>query len=256
MVSPWRVKGRLFAIAIIIIALLFYSSIETEVSFGDLAEGFTNTFQVMGKFFPPETGILATTMDRLIETIHMAIISTTFATIFVIPLSLLAAQNITTNKWVYNGVRFFLNILRTVPDIVLAVIFVGIFGIGVFSGIIALFIFSMGILAKLISETIEAVDMEPIQAMRASGAGVIQSIYFGLVPQVLPQFTSFTLYVFEINIRASVVIGLVGAGGIGLLLNQQIQFYSYPSAMMIIIVIFLVVVVIEYISTKIREAIV
>src|SRR5699024_3963922 len=113
-----------------------------------------------------------------------------------------------------------------------------------------------GILAKLISETIEAVDMNPLEAMRASGGNTLQVIFYGLVPQVLAQFTSFVLYVFEINIRASVVLGLVGAGGIGLILDRELQFYNYPNAMAIIIVIFFVVITIEYISSKIREALV
>lgn len=138
----------------------------------------------------------------------------------------------------------------------LAVIFVGLFGIGVFPGILALIIFSLGILAKLISETIEAVDMNPMEAMRASGGNTLQVIWYALVPQVLPQYTSLVLYVFEINIRASVVLGLVGAGGIGLILNQQLGFYNYPNAMAIIIIIFVVVILIEYISNKIREALV
>ena len=146
--------------------------------------------------------------------------------------------------------------MRTIPDLVLAVIFVGLFGIGVLPGILALIVFSLGILAKLISETIEAVDMNPLEAMRASGANSIQMIAYGLVPQVLPQFTSFVLYVLELNIRASVVLGLVGAGGIGLILDQQLGFYNYPNAMTIILVIFVVVLTIEYISNKIREALI
>src|SRR5690625_4532015 len=125
-------------------------------------------------------------------------------------------RNIASFKPLYYITSTCLNILRTIPDLVLAVIFVGLFGVGVLSGIFALIIFSLGILAKLVGETVEAVDMDPLEAMRASGGNTLQVIFFGLVPQMLPQFTAFVLYVFEINIRASVVLGLVGAGGIGL----------------------------------------
>src|SRR5699024_1056979 len=162
---------------------------------------------------------------------------------------LLSARDITTSKSVYLSVRTLMNVLRTSPDLVLAVVFVGRFGVGVFPGILALSVLSFGSLAKLISETIEAVDMRRLDAMRASGGDTLPVILYGLVPQVLPQFTSFVLYVFEINIRASVVLGLVGAGGIGLILDRELQFYNYPNAMAIIIVIFFVVITIEYISS-------
>lgn len=253
---PGKAKARLTAIFAVIIGFYILSTIKTNATLPDLIDGIPNMGRVMAKFFPPNFDAFQHIVGPMAETIQMAIVATTAATILCIPLSLLAAQNITTNKFIYTFVRSILNILRTIPDLVLAVIFVGLFGIGIFPGIVALVIFSLGILAKLISETIESVDMNPIEAMQASGSNSLQSISFALVPQVLPQFTSFVLYVFEINIRASVVLGLVGAGGIGLVLSQQLKFYNYPNAMLIILVIFAVVVIIEYISTKIREAIV
>ncbi|MGF2615427.1 phosphonate ABC transporter, permease protein PhnE [Rossellomorea vietnamensis] len=253
---PGKAKARLSAIFAVIIGFYILSTIKTNATLPDLIEGIPNMGRVIVKFFPPNFEAFQHIVEPMAETIQMAIVATTIASILCIPLSLLAAQNITTNKFVYTFVRSILNILRTIPDMVLAVIFVGLFGIGIFPGIVALIIFSLGILAKLISETIESVDMNPIEAMQASGSNTLQSISFALVPQVLPQFTSFVLYVFEINIRASVVLGLVGAGGIGLVLSQQLKFYNYPNAMLIILVIFAVVVIIEYISTKIREAIV
>nr|WP_155670051.1 phosphonate ABC transporter, permease protein PhnE [Ornithinibacillus caprae] len=215
-----------------------------------------NMYVVIEKFFPPNLSILPAIWNAMMQTIQMAIIATTVAAILTVPLAVLSAQNITTFKPLYVLTRTFLNLLRTIPDLVLAVIFVGLFGVGVFPGILALTIFSLGILAKLISETIESVDMNPLEAMRASGGNVFQVIWYALVPQVLPQFTSLVLYVFEINIRASVVLGLVGAGGIGLVLNQQLKFYNYPNAMTVILVIFAVVLIIEYISNKIREALI
>lgn len=257
-IYPLKTKFHLTIIFVIVLSLYLLSTYQTESTPGELIVGIPNLFQLLAKFFPPNLEVLmaSTVVAAFSETIQMAIIATTIAAILCIPLSLLGAQNITTNKYLYGFMRMFLNVLRTIPDIVLALIFVGIFGLGVFPGILALIIFSLGILAKLISETIESVDMNPLEAMQASGAGKLQMIYFGLVPQVLPQFSSLVLYVFEINIRASVVLGLVGAGGIGLVLDQQIRLYNLPNAMAIIIGIFILVVIIEYISTKIREAIV
>lgn len=254
-IYPAKTKLQVTIIFFVVIGLYLFSMFYTQQQMtSGFGSALSNMYQVIEKFFPPNPAVFVPILPAIIETIQMAIIATTVAAILTVPLALLAARNITTIKPLYYIARTFLNILRTIPDLVLAVIFVGLFGIGVFPGILALIIFSIGILAKLISETIEAVDMNPLEAMRASGGNVFQMISYSLVPQVLPQFTSLVLYVFEINIRASLVLGLVGAGGIGLILNQQLQFYNYPNAMMIIIVIFVVVIIIEYISTKIREA--
>ncbi|MEC5424683.1 phosphonate ABC transporter, permease protein PhnE [Virgibacillus sp. C22-A2] len=256
-IYPVKTKTQITIIFFVILGFYLFSMMYTQ---REMVGGFGNALGNMGvvieKFFPPNLKVLPAVWGPMAQTIQMAIIATTAATILTIPLALLSAQNIATFKPLYVFTRTLLNILRTIPDLVLAVIFVGLFGIGLLPGILALFIFSLGILAKLISETIESVDMNPLEAMRASGANVYQVIFFGLVPQVLPQFTSFVLYVFEINIRASVVLGLVGAGGIGLVLDQQLGFYNYPNAMAIIIMIFVVVIVIEYISNKLREALI
>ncbi|MGJ9459422.1 phosphonate ABC transporter, permease protein PhnE [Oceanobacillus sp. CF4.6] len=254
-IYPAKIKMQVTLIFFVVLGIYLFSMFWTQRQMaGGFGGAIGNMFTVAEKFFPPNTAVISAIWGPMVETIQMAIIATTVAAILTVPLALLAAENVTTFKPLYVITRTFLNILRTIPDLVLAVIFVGLFGIGLFPGILALIIFSLGILAKLISETIESVDMNPMEAMRASGGNVFQVIWYALIPQVLPQFTSLVLYVFEINIRASVVLGLVGAGGIGLILNQQLGFYNYPNAMMIIILIFVVVIVIEYISTKIREA--
>ena len=253
---PAKKKAQITAIFFVVLGFYIWSAYKTESTIPDLISGLPDMQRVISYFFPPNWEVVGQIFPSLAETVQMAIISTTIAALISIPLCLLAASNITTNKFVYTVVRFCLNILRTIPDIVLAVVFVGLFGIGVLPGILALIIFSLGILAKLISETIEAIDMNPLEAMKASGAGSIQTIGFAVVPQVLPQYISLTLYVFEINIRASVVLGLVGAGGIGTILNSLLNFRNFEAAMAVIVVIFVVVVVIEYISKKLREALV
>jgi phosphonate transport system permease protein len=251
-----KTKRSLTMILIAVIGFYLISSITTQSFITNFILKAPNIIDLVFRFFPPNWGYVSNVWPKLFETIQMAIIATTIATIICIPLSLLAARNIAANKFVYQFVRLFLNVLRTIPDIILAVIFVGLFGIGAFPGILALIIFSLGILAKLMSDTIEAIDMTPIEAMEASGANRIQTIWYAVVPQILPQFVSFSLYVFEINVRASVVLGLVGAGGIGLLLNQQINFFNYPSVTTITLIIFAVVATIDYISNKIREGLV
>ncbi|HLS35400.1 MAG TPA: phosphonate ABC transporter, permease protein PhnE [Bacillota bacterium] len=256
-VYPAKVKRQISIIFLVILAFYLFSMYWTQKDMvGGFDNALSNMYQVIKKFFPPKLKIIPAVWGPMSQTIQMAIISTTIATIITIPLALLGARNISTIKPIYYVTRIFLNVMRTIPDLVLAVVFVGILGVGVLPGILALIVFSVGILVKLISETIEAVDMNPLEAIRASGGSAIQTITYGLVPQVLPQFTSFALYVFEINVRASVVLGLVGAGGIGQILDRELGFYNYPEAMAIIVLIFIVVIIIEYISGKLREALI
>src|SRR5699024_4554979 len=206
---PRKTKVQVTIIIALVLAMYVYSiNFTAGQTNGGFANSLSNMGEVIKKFFPPNWSILPAIWEPMATTIQMAVIATTVAALLTIPLALLSAHNITTIKPLYYITRISLNILRTIPDLVLAVIFVGLFGVGVFPGILALIIFSLGILAKLFGETVEAVDMDPLEAMRASGANIFQVIYYGLVPQVLPQFTSFVLYVFEINIRASVVLGL------------------------------------------------
>lgn len=253
---PTKTKLTITLALVGIIGFYLISSIQTESFIVNFFLKIGNVTELVGRFFPPDWSYAQQVWSKLFETIHMAIISSTIATLISIPFCLLTARNITTNKYLYNTMRFILNIIRTVPDIVLAVVFVGLFGIGVFSGIIALIIFAIGILVKLMSETIESIDMNPSEAIKASGGNTLQIIWYAVVPQVLPQFISFGLYVFEVNIRASVVLGLVGAGGVGQLINTQINFLNYPAVMTIVIIIFVVVVIIDYISSKLREGLV
>ncbi|WP_319003470.1 phosphonate ABC transporter, permease protein PhnE [Bacillus shivajii] len=250
-----KTKWKLAFVFIVVVGFYITSTLYTQASPKALWDGLPSVWRMVTELFPPNWGYATEAWGRLAETIQMAIIATTVAGILCIPISLMASSNIAPNKYVYNFTKQFMNILRTIPDLLLAVIFVGIFGIGVFSGIMALIIFSLGILAKLLAETIEAIDKNPLEAIRASGGNTLQVIVYGVMPQILPQYTSFTLYVFEINVRASLVLGFVGAGGIGQLLQRSISFFQYGNAMMIIVIIFVAVVIIEYISGKIREEI-
>lgn len=254
-VTSTKQKIQVIFIILVVGSLYAVSSIQTNSFITRFnPEFFENVSRMSSQMWPPNMSFAQSVWPKLIETIHMAVISTTIAAVLCLPLSVLAARNIIENTIVYNIVRFFLNVMRTIPELLLAVIFVSLFSIGVFPGILALIIFSLGILAKLISETIESIDESQIEVIRASGGNFIQVIQYAVLPQILPQFASFSLYVFEINIRASVVLGFVGAGGVGLLLSQQINFLFYKNAMALTIIIYVVVVVIDYISNKIREA--
>ncbi len=237
-----------------VILLYALAVVQTEAYPGKIINGLPIALDfVINDLFPPNFAYYKTAGVRLLETWNIALLSTTLAFIFCLPLSFLASANVNKNKFVYNIVRFVLNILRTIPELILAVILVGVMGLGALSGIGALFLFSLGVLAKLISETIEAVDPRPLEAIEASGGNMIQVIWYGVMPQILPQYASYTLYVLEINVRASIILGFVGAGGIGLILKQQLNIFNYNNVSMIILMTFLAVTIIDFVSNRIRE---
>lgn len=192
----------------------------------------------------------------LSQTLRMAILGAFFGALLAIPFSLLAARNLVRSKAVYYAVRAVLNLIRTIPDLVLAAVLSGALGLGALPGVAALTIFSFALIAKLLSESIEAIDPGPLEAMRACGASWIQMVAYGVAPQVLPQFLAYWIYVLEVDVRASTVLGLVGAGGIGMTLMADLNLTRYRNVGAVIVVILAVVVVMEFIGTKVRERLV
>lgn len=193
---------------------------------------------------------------KLAETLQIAIIGAFIGAIIAIPLSVLGARNLVKSDLVYYSARTLLNLIRTIPDLALAALLVGMLGIGVLPGVTAVSIFSFSLISKLASETIEAIDPGPVEALQASGANRLQLIWYAVVPQVLPQYLAYGLYVLEINVRASFILGYVGAGGVGQLLNADLTFGRWRNVSAIVILILLVVLVIDFISARLRERLV
>lgn len=249
-----KTKLTITYILLIVVGLYIASAIYTEAYPDKIIEGMPIIVDfVVYDFFPPNLGYTSKVLEALVETWNMALLSTTLSVIFALPLSFLAAANINKNKIFYQIVRVVLNIIRTIPELILAVLLVAFMGIGALSGIGALFIFSLGILAKLVSETIESIDPNPLEAIRATGANVFQVIRYAVIPQVLPQYTSYALYVLEINVRASVILGFVGAGGVGIILKQQTSLFNYGNVSTIILMTFIAVTIIDFVSSRVRE---
>lgn len=199
-------------------------------------------------------------VERIIETIFLALMGTTFAVIISIPLSFLAARNLMAHgvigTTVYVIARTVLNVLRSIEVLIMAVIFVAAVGIGPFAGVLALTLHSIASLGKLYSEAIEAIDPGPIEAITATGANRLQVITYAVVPQFIPQFLSFTLYRWDINVRMSTVIGFVGGGGIGFLLIQYISLLQWNQAGTALLAIAIVVIAIDYASSRLRAAVI
>ena len=211
-------------------------------------------FKVMNLVSHPDWSYMSVIWPKLIETIKMAVLGTVIGSVVAFVYSLLIARNIVKNKAVTGVLRFIMNIIRTIPDLLLGAIFVAIVGIGPVAGIMALAVFTFGVVVKLFYEAIETIDPGPIEALTAVGANKFQIIHYAVMPQIMTYFISYVLYAFEINVRASTVLGYIGAGGIGLNLQQTLQVFNYAQTGTIIIVIIVVVVLIDYVSSKSREA--
>jgi phosphonate transport system permease protein len=215
-----------------------------------------NALPLLRGFVQPEWDIFPLAFRSMGETFYMAVIGTTIGGALAFPLSFLAAGNL------LGGTRFaapgktLLVAIRTFPEILLAIIFVAATGPGPTAGIMAMGIHSVGFLGKIFADVIEGIDAGPNEAIRAAGGGSLHVFLYSVVPQVLPEFASYVLYRFEINLRAATVLGLVGAGGIGLPLIQRLQFRRWEEVSMLLAVIIAFVIVVDAVSGRIRRRLV
>jgi phosphonate transport system permease protein len=196
-------------------------------------------------------------VSKIIETIFLGMMATFFGIIFAIPISFFAAKNLMSGTWItlaiYFIVRTMLNIVRSVEPLIWAVIAVSVVGLGPFAGIISLTLHSIAALAKLYSEAIESIDPGPIEAIQATGANWMQTVIYAVIPQIIPPFVSFTIYRWDINVRMSTVLGLVGGGGIGYLLVQWMRIQDFKAAGIAVWFIVLTVAVLDFVSSEIRQ---
>lgn len=240
--------------AVIMIAGLFISTSVTNTHISALFENWDQFADIFIQMSHPDWSYLSVIWPKLIETIKMAVLGTVIGSAVAFIYSLLIARNLVKNKVVTGVLRFIMNIIRTIPDLLLGAVFVAVVGIGPVAGVMALAVFTFGVVVKLFYEAIETIDPGPIEALTAVGANKLQIIHHAVMPQIMTYFISYVLYAFEINVRASTVLGYIGAGGIGLNLQQTLQVFNYAQTGTIIIVIIVVVVLIDYVSSKSREA--
>ena len=194
-----------------------------------------------------------TVVGATLETVQMALAGTLLALLVAFPVGFLAARNTTPHPAVYYAVRAVLNFLRTIPDLALGLLFVAAVGLGAFAGTLALAIHTATVLGKLLSESVENIDEGVVEAIRATGAGYTQLLSFAVLPQILPDLISFTLYRLETNIRAASVLGLIGAGGIGYLMNASFRTFQYQEAAAIVLVLIALVMLVDHLSSRLRS---
>lgn len=237
----------------LIAALFVWSYNGAEISPLKLIADAGNMATFAKDFFPPDFTDWRYYLSELAITLHIAIWGTVLAIVFAVPLSLLASANIAP-WWVYQPVRRLLDALRSINEMVFAMLFVVAVGLGPFAGALALWIHTTGTLAKLFSEAVEAIDPQPVEGIRATGANVLEEIVYGVIPQVLPLWLSYSLYRFEANVRSASVVGMVGAGGIGVVLWEVIRGFRFDQTCAVMLMIILLVTAVDLVSARIRKA--
>ena len=221
-----------------------------------IARNWRNGAAKLLQMLQPNFGFLARTVQPMLETLQMALVGAALSAVLSVPLTLWAASTTNPNRVTRGIVRTLINIMRSVPDLVYASILVAMVGVGALPGVITLFLFNLGIVVKLVSEAIDSEDHAYVEAGHASGATQFQINRAMALPQVLPLFANQWLYTLELNVRVSAILGLVGAGGIGRLLEERRAFFAYDDVSIIILEILVVVVLVELISNWLRRRLV
>lgn len=244
-----------YAVLALVLALSYWCALAVEFSWGRLAEGLPYMGDFLLRMWPPDFSILDRVLEDTLITIQLAWISTVIAALISLPVGFLAAGNIFSSKPLRATVIFFLNADRAIDSLILAIFFVSAVGLGPFPGTLALAIHSVGMLGKLFADAIEAVDRGPIEALESTGAGRLAVIRWAVLPQVAPHFISFFLFRFELNVRVAMVMGLVGAGGIGFRLMQYMRLFQYQQVATVVLVILVVVMIVDFFSAKLRRSV-
>jgi len=287
---------KFFAVMALGILLLLWSFQGARIRAGELLEGIPQIFATLGRMLPPDFSKVTdaanyyfpteltlkelllpvpldesetrtrrrwwnntfpqTVVGATLETVQMALAGTFLALVVAFPLGFLAARNTAPHRLIYVGVRAVLNLVRTIPDLALGLLFVAAVGLGAFAGTLALAVHTATVLGKLLSESVENIDEGVVEAIRATGAGYPQILSFAVLPQILPDLISFTLYRLETNIRAASVLGLIGAGGIGYLMNTSFRTFQYQEAAAIVLVLIAIVMLVDYFSARLRNLVV
>ncbi|TJZ65440.1 phosphonate ABC transporter, permease protein PhnE [Chitiniphilus eburneus] len=221
----------------------------------DLFRDSGNMAQFAGDFFPPSFRDWRIYLSEMIVTLQIALWGTVLAVICAVPLGILSSANIVP-AWVYQPVRRVMDACRAINEMVFAMLFIVAVGLGPFAGVLALWVHTTGILAKLFSEAVEAIDPRPVEGIRSTGASPLEEVIYGVIPQVLPLWISYSLYRFESNVRSASVVGMVGAGGIGVVLYEIIRGFQYAETCAVMIMIVINVSLIDLVSARIRKGLV
>lgn len=253
----WRKPSPLVFVGLVIGAAFFFHGLWiSELTPLRIWQGFSRLWNFLDQAIPPNPKRLSGVIQATLETFEMALVGTVFGAVLSLPLAILAAKNTTPHSIIFGFTRSFITLLRVIPDLVWGLIFIIVVGLGPAAGIMALTADTMGFCGKFFAERIEEIEPGPVDALRAIGASEASIIVGAIFPATLPSFVASTLFALESSVRSAVVLGLVGAGGIGVELSTSMQLLRYDEALMVIIVIFVVVLLVEQVSSFIRRHII
>jgi phosphonate transport system permease protein len=240
---------------IIVIGVLGLSWQAADMRPLDLLTDSGNMGQFAKDFFPPDFTEWRTYLQEMGVTLAVAVWGTALSIVCAIPFGLMSAHNMAP-AWVVQPVRRLMDACRAINEMVFAMLFIVAVGLGPFAGVLALWVHTTGVLAKLFAEAVEAIDPRPAEGVRATGATSLDEIVYGVLPQVLPLWISYALYRFESNVRSAMVVGMVGAEGIGVVLYESIRSFNYSQTAAVMMMVIVVVTVIDVVSARLRERVI
>jgi len=253
-VTPLAQRARIYGAWLLLVGATIYALWHT--GFFDvtrLIDGLGKLGWLLGFMFPPAAnGWFLDFCEGILETLGMAFLGTLFAALIALPFGFLGARNVVTSAVIHFSLRRTFDCLRGVDTLIWALVFVNVVGLGPFAGILAIIVSDLGTFAKLFAEAIENIDRKQVEGVRSTGASEIEVMRFGILPQVIPVILSQTLYYFESNTRSATILGIVGAGGIGLQLSDRIRVNNWDEACLIIIMILITVSIIDHLSKLVR----
>ncbi|WP_047986396.1 phosphonate ABC transporter, permease protein PhnE [Ornithinibacillus californiensis] len=246
-------RSRTPSVLVLLLIALYFSVEFTGFELKILIDRWDEFFFIVLEMIPPQWDYFPRIWQPLIDTIKMSLLGSIIGSLVAIPVAFLASSNVVKNRLLVSSTKVFLSILRTMPTLVTALIATFVFGLGTFAGTVAIFIFTLAYVGKLLYEQIENVDMGSFEAMESLGMNRKQAFRYAIFPQVLPNYLSTALFCFEGNVRYAAILGYVGAGGIGLLLKEGIGWRDYASVGMILLMLVVTVFIIERVSEHFRK---
>ncbi|MBR3839737.1 MAG: phosphonate ABC transporter, permease protein PhnE [Erysipelotrichales bacterium] len=248
-----RPRSRLPLIIICLLVVVFASIQLTGFDIKIVIQRFYQLEAILGKIFQPKWSFFNKVTGPLFDTVKMSLLGSVIGCILALPFAILASSNVNKNKPILLSIRFFLSVIRTFPTLIVANVCSLIFGLGTFAGTVAIIVFTFGVVSKMLFESIETIDMGPFEAMESLGANKFEAFWSACIPQILPTYLSHCLYCFEMNIRAASILGYVGAGGLGILINECIGWRDYNQLGMVLLTLFVAVFTIETFSSYLRK---
>ena len=245
--------SRALLIAVVLVDVVLASGRLTGFDLSIISKRGGQFFVILDKIFHPDFSYFEKVVNPLMDTIKMSILGSFIGATLALPISVLASTNIDKSKGVVWFLRILLMVVRTLPTLVIAKFAALIFGLGTFAGTVAIIVFTFGVISKMMYESIETIDMGAFEAVESFGGTKFQSFWAACMPQILPTYLSYCLYALEMNIRAAAILGYVGAGGIGLLMDERIGWRDYNGLGMVLLALFVVVVLIERLSQYLRR---